>query len=73
MYVCMYVCMYVYGYLISMCVFIRSAPETALRELLQPILNLARLITARQLAGAEGDARAMFAKWNIDGLWERFL
>jgi hypothetical protein len=64
------VCMY--GTL-SLCVLIRSAPETALRELLQPILNLARLITARQLAGAEGDARAMFAKWNIDGLCERFL
>eukprot|EP01036_Dinobryon_divergens_P025258 gene25258-33786_t len=46
----------------------QHSPETALRELLQPILNLARLITARQLTGAEGDARALFAKWNIDGL-----
>eukprot|EP01035_Chromulina_nebulosa_P037401 gene37401-50479_t len=44
----------------------QHSPETALRELLQPILNLARLITARQLTGAEGDARALFAKWNID-------
>ena len=53
--------------MMTLLVWALSDPETALRELLQPILNLARLITARQLTGAEGDAKALFAIWNIDG------
>jgi hypothetical protein len=35
---------------------------------MMPILNLARVISARHMNGAEGDAKTLFEKWNIDGL-----